>query len=560
MRQLIKMISPLLGKIGLLKYILLGILSGLCGFLFINLLTRVVDLIITGNFKSISKEYIIIFSFIILFFIWTRRTLSLAIINLSQKLFWKLRKQILSLILKADYQQLSSKKAQIHSSIVSDINILTQASMNVIEFFIASIMSIACLVYLASISFMLFSITLGVATLGIIVYIISSKKNNQDFEKARSLENSFLENLNIILNGFKEIYMEPKKGKYINEHKINTIASDSYKSNMAAFTGFLNNQIIGQVLFYILISSILLFFSITLNIKTSDTVRYIFTLLYLLNAIEIVMVLLPSLMRARVAGNRLINLKNELEQADFNNQIAKKYFSKNEFDQIMIRHLSFHYGKEDKAFSIGPINFDIQQGETIFIYGGNGSGKTTFIYALLGLCVPSEGEIKLNDSIINNDNYAEYRSTFSVMFSDFYLFNEVLGVDKVDLEKWNYYLQLFEIEEKVKLEGKHFSTTDLSTGQRKRLALIAMLLEEKPILVLDEWAADQDPHFRKKFYTEIIPILKNDGVTIIAITHDDKYYHCADKLYRMDYGKLILEDISMYNTNLSPNNFANIES
>jgi len=79
-------------------------------------------------------------------------------------------------------------------------------------------------------------------------------------------------------------------------------------------------------------------------------------------------------------------------------------------------------------------------------------------------------------------------------------------------------------------------------------------------LVLDEWAADQDPHFRKKFYTEIIPILKNDGVTIIAITHDDKYYHCADKLYRMDYGKLILEDISMYNTNLSPNNFANIES
>jgi putative ATP-binding cassette transporter len=105
---------------------------------------------------------------------------------------------------------------------------------------------------------------------------------------------------------------------------------------------------------------------------------------------------------------------------------------------------------------------------------------------------------------------------------------------------------MFELEGKVKIEGNTFSTTDLSTGQRKRLALIAALLEEKPVLVMDEWAADQDPYFRKKFYTEILPLLKQEDITIIAITHDDKYYNCADRLYKMDYGKLKEESIRMH--------------
>jgi putative ATP-binding cassette transporter len=200
--------------------------------------------------------------------------------------------------------------------------------------------------------------------------------------------------------------------------------------------------------------------------------------------------------------------------------------------------LEFYYGDHDKTFGIGPINFDVRKGEVVFIYGGNGSGKTTLIYSILGLCFPSGGMIRLNDTSINETNYADYRTAFSVVFNDFYLFNELIGVDDFDIDKWEYYIRLFELENKVTLEGRCFSTTDLSTGQRKRLALIAALMEEKPILVIDEWAADQDPYFRKKFYTQIIPLLKQDNFTIIAITHDDKYYYCADRLYKMDYGKL----------------------
>ena len=532
-----------MGKGGIWKYITLGILSGLFSFLFINLLTHVIKLITSGEYKIVSKEYLILFSFIILFIVWIRRTLATAIISLTQTLFWSLRKQILNAVLKANYNQFIAKKSEIYSSIVSDVNTLTNASTSIIDFSTSTIVAIACLIYLLTISWVLFLITLSVAILGALIYHIRSKGDQKHFKEVRELENKFIDNLNKILNGFKEIYMEPKKGSSIMDNQIEIISSSAYQKNVTAFTGFLNNQIIGQILFYILISSILLFFSVLLKIETSKIVSYIFILLYLLSSIETIMVILPMLMRAKIAAKHLTDLKLELENSTNNNIITNTLNPTEEFKQITIKNLEFGYLEGVQTFSIGPIDFNVNKSEVIFIYGGNGSGKTTFIYSLLGLHKITQGQISLNDTIIDDANYQNYRSFFSVIFSDFYLFNELL-IDEVDINKYNYYLELFEIENKVKLNDKQFSTIDLSTGQRKRLALISVLLEKKPIIVLDEWAADQDPYFRKKFYTEIIPILKQEGFTIIAITHDDKYYICADKLYKMEFGKLIPETIS----------------
>ncbi len=549
-RKFIQMILPVISKWNLMKYIFLGIASGLCSFLFINSVTRVVSLLIAGNLTTISKEYLILFSFIILFFIWIRKTLSLAIINLSQSYFWGLRKQVIALVLKADYKQLSERRVNIETALVSDINILTQASLSIIEFFTASILAVACLIYLAVISFILFSITLAVAFTGILIYHFSTRRNIGNFVVARKLENKFLLNFNAILGGFKEIFMEPKKGRAIYENKIIPTANSTLKNNTAAFTGYLNNQITGQTLFYILISSVLLFLSITLKVKPGDTVSFVFTLLYLLGSIETIMVLIPGLMRARVASNHLADLKKELERSNFENVPGNRYMSKDEFESITISKLEFSYGEVEKSFSIGPVNLTIEKGEAIFIYGGNGSGKTTLIHSLLGICTPSAGQIRLNNEPVGPSNYRDYKAIFSVVFNDFYLFEELYGIDNLDIQKLNFYLRLFELEEKVEFEGRSFSTTTLSMGQRKRLALITCLLEEKPVLVLDEWAADQDPYFRKKFYKEIIPLLKKDGFTIIAITHDDKYYPYADRLYKMDDGKLIEDSIKKFETTL----------
>lgn len=546
-RILRKIVMPIVGNGNLFKYIILGILSGLCSFLFINTVTRIISDIIAGKYSAINKEFVITFVSIILFFVWIRKTLSLKIIDLSQKIFWSLRKQILGLVLNSNYQQLSRRKNRIQVAIVSDVGILTDASINIINFFTASIMAITCLIYQASISLFLFSITAVVAMIGVSVYYLSSKRNIRNFEIVRKLENNFFENYKAIIDGFKEIYMEPKKGKFIYEHKVMVIANETYKKNTIALTGFLNNSITGQILFYILISSILLFFSVTLKIKTNDIVSFVFTLIYLFGSIETIMVLLPGLMRARVSYSHLMDLKSELEEGvKSNSHVTAASLSEIEFEHLKIRNLEFSYDEDNNAFGIGPIDLDIQKGEVIFLYGGNGSGKTTLVHTILGLCIPTSGEIRLNDILVDNDSYNSYRRIFAVVFSDFYLFNEIIGIDELNIEKWNYYLKLFEMENKVELFDRSFSTTNLSTGQRKRLALINALLEEKPILVIDEWAADQDPYFRKKFYTQIIPILKKEGITIISITHDDKYYHCADKLYRMDFGKLSQENVDVF--------------
>lgn len=551
MSRLYKLLLPDIGKTRLIKYALLSILSGLWGFLFMSLVTQVISIIIANEYTIFSKEYVLVFSAVILFFIWTRKILSTAVIGLSQKIFWTIRKQILSLILQANFEQLNDRRTKIHSAMVNDVNILTNASMSIIDFLSAVILSLSCLIYLAYISLLLFFITLVVAALGIIIYQYGARKNIANFVKSRSLEDSFIEHFNAVLNGFKEIYLEPKKGAMIYSDKITPLSNEAYINNKTAFVGFLNLQITGQVLFYVLISSILLFFSLTLNIKSTDTVRYVFTLLYLLGSIETIMVLLPHIMRAKVSSDRLMDLKNELEQAHFCNPVALHSITKDEFEQLQIEGLEFHYTDKDKSFSIGPIDFEILKGETIFIYGANGSGKTTFIKALLGIGKPTHGTIHANGVLVAAENYPIYRTLFSVVFNDFYLFNELLGVEQVNIEKWNYYIELFELQDKVKLEGRTFSTTDLSTGQRKRLALIAALQEEKPILVLDEWAADQDPYFRGKFYTHILPVLKKDGLTIIAITHDDKYYRCADKLFRMEEGKLKEETAHLHQSHLN---------
>lgn len=543
MKKILSLLLPRIGKLGLLKYVLLGILSGIFSFLFINMVTRVIGLMIAGNFANISKEYILIFALIIILFMWTRKTLSLGIIKHSQNLSWSLRMQIIESLLKAKFSNLVSKKVDVHTAVINDVGLITEASINIIGFITSLVLGICCLIYLASISLVLFLLTIIVALIGATVYQVRSKISNKNFEIYRQYENEFLENVNSILNGFKEIYMEPKIGTSIYEKKIKKIAKSSYQVNVKAFTGFLNNQIIGQILFYVLISSVLVFFGIQLKLPSNDIVSFTFTLLYLLGSVEAIMLLLPSLVRARIAADHLLDLQLNLQ-----NSIDQENSQKNtdfEFLNIVVRKLTYHYENNDQSFAIGPVDFDFNKGDVTFIFGGNGSGKTTFINSILGLLIPSSGDIQLNGNLVNKEAYAAYRRLFSVVFSDFHLFNELYAIENLDLEKWYYYIKLFELEGKVSIENNCLSSTNLSTGQRKRLALISVLLEEKPILIIDEWAADQDPFFRKKFYLEIIPILKQNGLSIIAITHDDMYYHCADKLYKMEDGCLINEDLAI---------------
>jgi putative ATP-binding cassette transporter len=200
---------------------------------------------------------------------------------------------------------------------------------------------------------------------------------------------------------------------------------------------------------------------------------------------------------------------------------------------------TYHREGEDSSFMLGPINLALTPGELVFLVGGNGSGKTTLSKLLIGLYSPEGGEVRLNDTPITDENREFYRQQFSVVFSDFYLFDSLLGLDAPDLDdNARRYLALLRLDNKLKVQDGVLSTTDLSQGQRKRLALLTAYLEDRSIYVFDEWAADQDPLFKEIFYYQLLPELKARGKTIIVISHDDKYYHVGDRIIKLDDGQL----------------------
>jgi putative pyoverdin transport system ATP-binding/permease protein len=531
----------MLKKDFLLKVALVGLISGISNFIFLRLVNNIIQLVIQKQYTSVDITYIILFALALVIAIWSRRELAIRVIYASQKIFWNFRNEIIAIALNANYSEFRKRRNDIQSALMFDVGVLTQASLNLIVFFTSAVTTIACLVYMAFLSFPLFLLTLGVSAIGILVYQLSTIKNNAQFAKTREYETKFSFYFNSILNGFKEIKINRDNGDRILTEKIQPIANLSYKNNTTAFVGFLNNQTIGQVLFNVLIACTLLVFSVRLNIDSGKTLKFLFTLMFLLAALEAIMVLIPGLMQAKVSMNRLTSLRRDIVVET--SGADRTPVPRDAFKNMELSNVLYQYTGADKqvSFEIGPINLDIKKNDIVFIYGGNGSGKTTLVLSLLALLEPQSGNLKYNGQVVNNDNLNKYKSLFSVVFNDFYLFDEFYSIRHLDVNRANQLIKLFEIEDKVSIVDNHFSTIDLSTGQRKRLALITAILEEKPVIVMDEWAADQDPHFRKKFYREILPELKKEGFTIIAITHDDAYYRYADKLYKMEYGQLIDE-------------------
>jgi putative pyoverdin transport system ATP-binding/permease protein len=215
-------------------------------------------------------------------------------------------------------------------------------------------------------------------------------------------------------------------------------------------------------------------------------------------------------------------------------------------ETLELSHINHTYRGDEQSFHLGPIDLKVAGGQLVFIIGGNGSGKSTLAKLLTGLYIPELGEIKLNDQTITNENREWYRQHFAVVFADFFLFDKLLGLGqdatKLDTEAQRY-LQLLQIEHKVQVKDGVLSTTNLSQGQRKRLALLTAYLEDRPIYLFDEWAADQDPLFRDIFYQQLLPQLKERGKLIFAISHDDRYFAVADRLIKLDYGQVEYDKI-----------------
>ncbi|HVB37028.1 MAG TPA: ATP-binding cassette domain-containing protein, partial [Vicinamibacterales bacterium] len=250
---------------------------------------------------------------------------------------------------------------------------------------------------------------------------------------------------------------------------------------------------------------------------------------------------IPIFARANVAATNIETLEAELDAAAPGEVEGAGARPAGPFGTLALEEVSFRY--QDRTgvsqFGIGPATLTIPAGELLFIVGGNGSGKSTFLKVLTGLYPPLSGRIVLDRTPVTAADAVWYRSHFSVIFSDYHLFDRLYGLRDVDPARVQELLRQMQLDAKTRFEDGRFSTIELSNGQKKRLALVVSMLEDRPIMVFDEVAADQDPGFRRYFYEELLPAFKRQGKTVIAVTHDDRYFGVADRVLKMDYGQFV---------------------
>lgn len=431
----------------------------------------------------------------------------------------------------------------IFTAINSDAQTISQTAGSLMLGVQALILMFWTAIYLATLS-------LPTLALVVVVLLIASRIYNRkialarvELRRANDQVTALHEVVEGLLGGFKEVKLSSRRAAELLDDAMQVSARTAHFRSLAQ-RALAANFIFSQVAIFVLLGTLVFILPVLSSTFAETTVKSLTAVLFLVGPISGIISSVPQITVANAAAENLLRLEQLLDQhveagSGEAAQGIEPLAHRTGFRNIELRRLHFSRGQGSENFTVGPIDLTIRAGETIFLTGGNGSGKTTFIKMLTGLYPADSGDILVDNRLVTKYEMQGYRDMFCAVFSDFYLFSKLYGVDEIDPERSAAMIDQMEIEDKVSLNGRSFSTVDLSTGQRKRLALVAAQLEDKPIIILDEWAADQDPHFRAKFYETLLPRLKADGVTVIAITHDDKYFHHADRRLQMADGRLV---------------------
>ena len=350
-----------------------------------------------------------------------------------------------------------------------------------------------------------------------------------------------------LIEGNKELKLHRRRSKsFLNEHLEDSITDmrglSLMQGKLYAFAGSLN-----EIINYIFIGILLFILPLIADFSSVVLVAYTLLALEVSDTIDDLLDLIPSVHSAQISLRKVQELG--LSLVDYEEREDKSYTAQNKvykwqtWELVNVVH-SYYRVDEENYFKMGPLNLKIKAGELIYLVGGNGSGKTTLAKLLTGLYAPESGEIRLDGRPINEQNRHQYRQLFTVIFSDSYLFENLLGLEEPELDKKaTKYLKKLKIDHKVHVKDGKLSTLNLAQGQRKRLALLTAYLEDRPFYVFDEWAASQDPIFKDIFYLELLPELKARGKTVLVITHDDRYFNLADRIIKLDYGKISSDEV-----------------
>ncbi len=514
----------------------LGLLSGLStAGLLIIVNTQI------NNYPLINK---LVWSFIGLcgLRLSTNITSKFLLIILAEKAILELRLILSETILAAPLYHLEKlEKHRILATLTDDILSISHTVYAIPTLCIDITIVVSCLFYLLWLSPTIFFIVIITLLLGIFSYQQIARKATSFFTLARLQEDKLFNHFRSLTEGTKELKLHYQRQQTFLKQELKETAQRYQRQNIAGLSLFAVAAGWGNILFFVVVGIVIFTLPTFQAVPTHILSGYVLTILYLISPLDYIMSAIPTFSQATVALNKIDSLKLSLFNHCYRSNLIYLLDVDNFCQRLELLGVTHTYYQqdEDTTFTIGAIDFTISGGEIVFIIGGNGSGKSTLIKLITGLYIPESGKIYLNGKLVNTENQEWFNQHFSVVFSDFYLFDNVLNLGKSinDEQVYDYLIKL-QLDKKVKIKNGILSTTSLSQGQRKRLALLTAYLEDRPIYVFDEWASDQDPIFKKIFYTQLLPELKSKGKAVIVVTHDDQYFYLSDRIVKLDYGKV----------------------
>jgi putative pyoverdin transport system ATP-binding/permease protein len=400
---------------------------------------------------------------------------------------------------------------------------------------------IACgLIYLSWLSRMVLVAILGFVVLSSVIYLLSTSKAAKSLQLSRAATDSLYHNLRSLLKGAKELKLHQRRRRAFFSQVLYLSASSVRGHNVAGLAASIGAGAWVQMSGFLLIGMLLVAIPL-LKLNMQDRIGYAVTLIFMLGPLQVLLNRASKFNLAEIALHKIEDLECNLTARHAEVDTAMQHDPQPEFQNLDLRDITYVYRREEEAGNlvVGPVSLSLVPAEVVFLIGGNGSGKTTLAKLLVGLYVPAEGEVCLNGQVVTDANREGYRQLFSAIFADFHLFDRLLGLENPELDRdARKYLARLELDHAVEIKDGTLSTTKLSQGQRKRLALLTAYMEDRPIYVFDEWAADQDPAFKRIFYHIFLPELKAKGKAVLVISHDERYYDIADRIIHLDCGRI----------------------
>jgi putative ATP-binding cassette transporter len=518
-------------------FLLVAVISAVSGTF---VLATINSAALSSRQNAETAQTILLLGLAIGLFVFTQKTLMVLSAELAERSVDNLRTKLLSSLVSAELLEVERlNRSEIYSCVNSELRIISDGVVNLVIIAQSTVLVLMIMLYLAFLSFIAVIISIAFIAIGATIHLSHTREIIQHYEDLFRLGTKITDGFADLIEGFKEVKLNLGRSRELVEH-VTALSTGVREKTLDVRRIFASQFVNSQVAFFVLIA-IIVFVLPEFSTATSETITKItMSSLYVVGPITSVIGGLPILQRMNAAADAVISLQNRLDVIAISPPDTG--VDVRGFGALTLDAATFQYSTSggEAGFQIGPLNLEISRGQIVLISGGNGSGKSTLLKLITGLYPPTTGDVLLDRQVIGPESIVAYRNLFSAIFSDYYIFQRLYGISDIDKTTVGHYLNLMGLEGKVSILDRRFDTIALSTGQRKRLAMIVLLLEDRPIYVFDEWAADQDVHMREKFYREILPEFRRARKTVIAVTHDERYFDVCDVHYNMEYGQLQL--------------------